>query len=92
MKRKQASETQNRAPDTPTRELPRWWVVFGAATLAAVIAFFPSIDGAFLFDDKHLPFSDPAAASMPAKCSVPTFFCSAASFPRTVIPPIFPPK
>ncbi|MEP6716137.1 MAG: tetratricopeptide repeat protein [Terriglobia bacterium] len=51
---------------TPARGLLRWWQVFGIAAVAALIAYLPSIDGAFLFDDKHLPFSDPRAGSMPA--------------------------
>jgi protein O-mannosyl-transferase len=41
-----------------------WVVLAGFAAAAAV--FSPALDGAFVFDDHHLPFADPDAALMPA--------------------------
>ena len=41
------------------------WLLLGAIVLT-LVAFEPSLDGIFVFDDYHLPFADPHAAEMPA--------------------------
>jgi tetratricopeptide (TPR) repeat protein len=42
------------------------WLFIGAI-LTGLIVFAPALHGPFLFDDTHLPFSDPKAGSMPAR-------------------------
>ncbi len=54
---------------TPQRDLSRsasLWI-WPAALTAASVVFSPAINGTFIFDDFHLPFTDPNAAAMPAR-------------------------
>lgn len=39
--------------------------LFVAALTLALVVFGPALSGTFVFDDSHLPFADPRAASMP---------------------------
>ena len=39
-----------------------YWLALGAL-LAAIVAYQPALEGPFLFDDLHLPFTDPHAAT-----------------------------
>src|SRR5208283_274928 len=48
----------------PQFPVPVW--ALPAALIAAWLAFGPSLNGPFVFDDFHLPFADPRAAQMPA--------------------------
>jgi len=41
----------------------QWFVLFGAALIVSLIVFQPALNGPFVFDDLHLPFSDPRAPS-----------------------------
>jgi Flp pilus assembly protein TadD len=43
-----------------------WLICVGLGLAAALAAFWPALDGSFVFDDFHLPFADPHAAQMPA--------------------------
>ena len=43
-----------------------WAKLFAAALLLAGVVYLPSLNGPIIFDDFHLPFSDPNAARMPA--------------------------
>ncbi len=40
-----------------------WLALFGAALVLSLIVFQPALNAPFVFDDLHLPFSDPHAAS-----------------------------
>lgn len=44
-------------PVDPPRE--RWWLWLFGFIAAAFLIYLPSLDGAFLFDDRYLPFNDP---------------------------------
>jgi tetratricopeptide (TPR) repeat protein len=57
------------APKPTAAFTPQFALWFGlpiAAVTLAGLAFSPAIKGSFVFDDFHLPFADPKAASMPA--------------------------
>jgi protein O-mannosyl-transferase len=43
-----------------------WIKLFAAGLLLAGLAYLPSLSGPLIFDDLHLPFSDPSAARMSA--------------------------
>jgi hypothetical protein len=48
----------------------RLWAIFLGwlgALAAAALVYSPAIEGSFVFDDFHLPFTDPNAATMPAR-------------------------
>src|SRR3569833_4133283 len=40
-----------------------WLALFGAASVLSLLVFHPALNAPFVFDDLHLPFSDPHAAS-----------------------------
>ena len=66
--RRPAGGTKPAAP-TPhpdSGRLASLWIWLAALTAAAIV-FSPAIDGTFIFDDFHLPFTDPNAAAMPAR-------------------------
>jgi protein O-mannosyl-transferase len=72
-----ASKSSRRSPRTarPAQPPPvqseasRWTglSIWLAALTTAGIVFSPAINGTFIFDDFHLPFTDPNAAAMPAR-------------------------
>lgn len=44
-----------------------WAKLFAAALILTSLVYLPSLNGPIIFDDFHLPFSDPNAARMPAR-------------------------
>src|SRR5258708_11440111 len=42
-----------------------WLWLFAAGTIIAAVAYWPALNGPFVFDDFHLPFSNPNAGNMP---------------------------
>jgi len=44
-----------------------WLLLFAGALALTFLAFGPSLDGVFVFDDFHLPFADAHAGEMPAR-------------------------
>jgi Tfp pilus assembly protein PilF len=65
-----AAKKANRVAQPPAAtvsvESSRLWVwLFAAATIVAGMAYSPALNGPFIFDDYHLPFSNPNADNMP---------------------------
>jgi protein O-mannosyl-transferase len=50
----------------PNRWAKFWIKLFAACLILGGLAYLPSLSGPLIFDDFHLPFSDPNAARMPA--------------------------
>src|SRR5713101_8267353 len=67
-KHKRPQETKTAAPATQRRSLPPWWPNWwqSVAVLAWLFLVFevygPALNGAFVLDDRALPFMDPGAA------------------------------
>ena len=72
-----ASKVKKKAPSKASTAVPSavvvstgrswlWAKLFAAALILAGVVYLPSLNGPIIFDDFHLPFSDPGAARMPA--------------------------
>jgi len=70
LKKKATSKSSTAVPPAVVVSTGRSWLwakLFAAALLLAGVVYLPSLNGPVLFDDFHLPFSDPNAARMPAR-------------------------
>src|SRR5579863_4750492 len=70
VKKKATSKASPAAPSAVVVSTGRSWLwakLFAVALLLAVVVYLPSLSGPVIFDDFHLPFSDPNAATMPAR-------------------------
>ncbi len=60
-----AGVAQGKGATVPRRRSWLWMWLFASAMVLTGIVYWPAIDGPFVFDDIHLPFSDPKADRMP---------------------------
>jgi len=68
-KKKATSKVSTAVPSPVVLSMGRSWLwakLFAVALILAGAVYLPSLNGPVLFDDFHLPFSDPNAARMPA--------------------------
>jgi hypothetical protein len=70
VKKKATSKASTAVPSAVVVSTGRSWLwakLFAAALILAGVVYLPSLNGPIIFDDFHLPFSDPNAARMPAR-------------------------
>ena len=70
VKKKATSKASTAVPSAVVVSAGRSWLwakLFAAALVLASLAYLPSLNGPIIFDDFHLPFSNPNAATMSAR-------------------------
>ena len=70
VKKKATSRASAAVPSAVVVSTGRSWLwakLFAVSLILAGVAYLPSLTGPIIFDDFHLPFSDPNAARMPVR-------------------------
>jgi Tfp pilus assembly protein PilF len=60
---KATKTTRKQAVSAEPARSPSWLWPFAGALMIALVAYWPALNGPFIFDDIHLPFNDPNAAT-----------------------------